>query len=216
MNLNEARTNLSFLLGETALPSNTAEVAKRDRFFNQVGKDVHHRKEWEWARDLATVPISNGVATLPSSTRQDGLLDIRIVNSGKADDVFAEIDYRNFDAYHATDKAYYLLGNAELGNYRAQLTFTNASIATVRYQTKFPNLSGPSDTYQIPNGSMILAKGALVYYRQQEDPQADVSQERNDFETAVGELMRLENRGKPMRTILTRGRASGYKGPGAL
>lgn len=213
--LYDARQRLSYLLGESSQPSSTSEIALRDQFINDSLIDVYNRREWAWTRTNATVPIVNGLASLPSTVRQEGVKDLREVLVDQPDHIYRLIDYREFDSYNNTSYVYRLTGNAESGSYLAQLSVTNASIATVYFTQKPPLLANVSDTFPLPNGAMILAKGALMYYRMQQDPQADVTPESQSFENEILKLVQLENRDRPRVRAIGIGEYLGYGGTGS-
>ena len=50
---------------------------------------------------------------------------------------------------------------------------------------------------------MALARGALVYYRQAEDPQADISQEEALFQQELDEVIAQFNRSRPQQRAKT-------------
>lgn len=130
------------------------------------------------------------------------------------DSRFQEIDYRSKDSYDTSAYVYWLTGNAETGNYTLNLNQTNASIVTIQFVIKAPILNNASDTFGMPNGEVIAAKGALMYYRLQEDPQADVTPEAQAFEAEISRLLQMENRGKPITKALTLSEARGLRGIG--
>jgi hypothetical protein len=46
---------------------------------------------------------------------------------------------------------------------------------------------------------MVIAKGALIYYRQAEDPEADTGVEEDQFRQEVAEIIEQQNRNKPQQ-----------------
>ena len=48
---------------------------------------------------------------------------------------------------------------------------------------------------------MALARGAMVYFRQAEDPQADISQDEAIFQQEVDEVWKRYRRSRPQRRI---------------
>lgn len=185
--------DLSFLLGESSIPSTGTE--DRQRFIQRALDRVYRAYDWPLNKVMATVSITNGVATLPTNIHQDSVMDVRIVNSGIGNDyVFDNVTYSQLDAYPTGQYKYALLGYE--GTYTINTSETATSgVLTLYYETTTPTINA-SITTPFPS-SMCLARGALVYYRQAEDPQADISQEEYLFQAELDEVIAQYNRARP-------------------
>lgn len=200
----QAMQDLSYLLGETAVP--TTGVEDRQTFIQRALERVYRAYDFPMNKVIATVALAGGVATLPSNVHQDSSLDIRFIGAGVgADQVYRQIDYMDQDNYGPGTYAYWLTGYE--GNYVLNTNETTANTLTLRYETTTPVISATIST-PFPS-SMALARGALIYYRQAEDPQADVAQEEYFFEQELNEVIAQYNRSRPMPRARTLHEVSG-------
>lgn len=191
-------TDLSYLLGESSVPSTGIE--DRKRFIQLALERCYRAYDFPFAKDTATVQASSGIATLPTTVHQDSILDIREVVAGKANDhIYTQVSYEDFDNFPAGNYAYRLTGYE--GAYVIETSESDSPILTVRYERTSPEINASIST-PFPS-SMALARGALVYYRQAEDPQADISQEEALFQQELDEVIAQYNRSKPQQRAKT-------------
>ncbi len=186
-------TDLSYLLGETSVPSTGTE--DRQRFIQLALERAYRAYDFPFNKVLATVPMVNGIASLPTTVHQDSILDIRIVNPGVGDDtVFTGVPYGALDNYPAGQNKYRLTGYEGAYVLKSSETGTTDTLS-VFHQTTAPQINASIAT-PFPS-SMALARGALIYLRQAEDPQADVSQEEYLFQAELDEVIAQYNRSRP-------------------
>jgi len=198
-------TDLSYLLGESSVP--TTGIEDRKRFIQLALERCYRAYDFPFSRITATVAMVNGIATLPSDVHQDSIVDIRKVNSGVGDDnVYRTIPYESLDGYSSGSYAYFLDGYEGTYVLRSSETTTTDTL-TIRYEQTAPQISA-SITTPFPS-SMALARGALVYYRQAEDPQADIAQEEYLFQQELDEVIAQYNRSRPQPRGITLHEATG-------
>ena len=146
---------------------------------------------------LATIQVTAGIGTLPTNIGQDGLIDVREINSGPyADKVYSEVSYQESNNYSVGDYAYWLQGYG--GNYTIYTSETSGSdlnpVLSLLYITSVPILNASINT-NFPS-SMVVALGALKYYRLAEDPYTDVSPYENMFQLEMAEVIADVNRNR--------------------
>lgn len=191
--------DLSYLLGETSVPTTGTE--DRQRFIQLALERCYRAYDFPFNKVNATVQMTLGVATLPTNIHQDSILDIRTINSGVGNDnVYSPVPYASLDNYPTSQYRYRLTGYE--GAYVLQSSETTTSaVLTIRYETTTPVINA-SITTPFPS-SMALARGALVYLRQAEDPQADISQEEYIFQQELDEVIAQYNRSRPQPRAIT-------------
>lgn len=201
IDLDDVQQDLAYLLGEQSAPSTSnSDYAVRSTMIQRALERAYRAYDFPMNKMTATVQASAYVATLPSNVAQDSIIDMREVVSGKQDDhVYSQVDYSSFDNYNAGDYVYYLDGYA--GTYTAKLSESDP-LLTLRYSTGTPILNASIGT-PFPS-SMALARGALIYYRQAEDPQADISQEEALFQGELDEIISAYRRAAPPRRLVSR------------
>lgn len=193
LTLTTVMQDLSYLLGETSVPTTGTE--DRQRFVQLALERAYRGYDYPFSKVLATVAITNGIANLPAGVHQDSIMDIRMVNPGVGDDnVFGSVDYGSLDDYPSGQYKYRLTG------YEGAYVFTSSEttlngVLNIYYQTTAPQINASIST-PFPS-SMALARGALIYLRQAEDPQADVSQEEYLFQMELDEVISQFNRSRP-------------------
>lgn len=196
VNQTEALEDLSFLLGETSVP--TSGIEDRKRFIQRALERVYRLYDFPTNEVTATVAMVAGVATLPTNLRQDGIQDIRI--AGTTDRIFTQIPYQDQDGYSQGSNRYWLTGSE--GSFVMTTTESSTETLEIKYTTTAPIINA-SISAPLPQGSsMLLARGALINVRLAEDPQADISQEEALFQFELEELIATHQRNKPP----TRGR----------
>lgn len=203
VDLDDVQTKLAFLLGEQSAPASTAsDYASRTSFIQSALERAYRAYDFPFNKLIATVQLSGGVATLPTTVAQDSVLDVRIINSGSNDDnVFKPVDYEEQDKYNSGSYIYWLTGYEGAYTLNTKET-TNDGILTIRYTTTVPVINASVAT-PFPS-AMALARGALIYYRQAEDPQADIGQEEALFQAELEDIIAQYNRSRPQRRMVSR------------
>ena len=206
VSLTDVQTDLAYLLGEQSAPSESnADYMVRATFIQRALERAYRAYDFPSTKLVATVQAVNGVATLASGSMPDTTLDVRESVAGADNDhIYVEIDYSEQDEPSASDYTYYRTqaGDAVLLN----LSQTSP-LLTVRYTSSTPILNASIKT-PFPS-SMTLARGALIYYRQAEDPQADISQEETIFQVEIDEIISQYNRSRPRPRFGSRHEARG-------
>lgn len=191
-NQTQVLQDLSYLLGETSVPSSGIE--DRQAFIQRTLERVYRAYDWPMNKAIATIQLLSGIATLPTTVHQDSIVDIRTKGSGTGDDsVYSQIAYKDQDNFSAGTFRYWLTGYE--GAYLLNTNETTNDILTIYYEQTTPVINA-SITTPFPS-SMALARGALVYLRQAEDPQADIAQEEYLFQMELEEVIAQYNRSKP-------------------
>lgn len=184
--------DLSYLLGETAVP--ISGVEDRQAFVQRALERVYRAYDFPFNKAVATIQLNGGIANLPTMIHQDSILDIRNIGAGVgADQVYTQIPYSDQDNFSAGTYRYWLTGYE--GTYVLNTNETTADVLTIYYEQTTPVINASIAT-AFPS-SMALARGALVYIRQAEDPQADVAQEEALFQMELDEVIAQYNRSKP-------------------
>lgn len=193
INQTDVLEDLSFLEGNQTVP--TSGIDDWKRFAQRTLEEAWRAYPWDFAKTMATVSVSNGIATLASGAMADGVYDIRYLGSGDGDDHdYVEVPYEEQDKYDASSYAYWVTGNTPNPVINTKST---DGILTVWYKSLPPQINA-SVTAKFPD-SMVIALGARRYVRASENPQADISQEEQIFQARLDELWGWYNRQKPRR-----------------
>lgn len=191
--LTDVQQDLSYLLSEQSVPSTGTE--NRQRFIQRALERAYRAYDFPMNKVTATIQMTNGVSGTLTFIGQDSVLDVRQVVSGSHNDnIYYQIPYEEQDSYAQGSYRYWLTGYE--GAYVINTTeSTTSPILTVRYTTVVPQINASIPT-PFPS-SMCLARGALIYYRQAEDPQADIAQEEALFQQELDEVIAAYNRSRP-------------------
>jgi len=192
INQNDILLDMSYLLGEQTIP--TSGIEDRKRFVDRALERISRLYDFEEFKAIATVSITSGVGTLPSDTGESPDLDVRVSNSGSGDDyVFDQIPYEDQDNYRDGDYKYWLTGSA--GDYSLN-TKDDVANVLIRYTQEAPSVNASIST-TFPS-AMVIARGALVYYKQAENPLADISQDEAFFQQELQEVIQKQIRNRPV------------------
>lgn len=184
--------DMSFLLGEAAVPGSGIE--DRKTFIQRALERVYRLHDFPMNKITATVALIAGTITLPTTFGQDSEVDVR---DGQ-NNVFDQIPYERQQDYIKGDRKYWLEGYEGTSTYFMKSADAD-TILKLRFTTTVPLINGSIST---PFGSsMALARGAMVYFRQAEDPQADISQDEAIFQQEVDEVWKRYRRSRPQRRI---------------
>lgn len=193
INQTDILQDMSYLLGEQSIP--TSGIEDRKRFIQASLDRIYRLYDFQEFKAIATISISSGTGTLPSDTGESPDLDVRVVNSGSGDDyIFEQIPYEDQDRYSAGDYKYWLTGSA--GDYTLN-TKDDVSTVIARYIQEAPAVNASIST-TFPS-AMVIARGALVYYKQAENPLADISQDEALFQSELQEVIQRQIRNNPIR-----------------
>ena len=200
--------DMSYLLGELSVP--TSGIEDRQRFIQRALERIYRAYNFEDVKAIATVSLTNGVGTLPSDMGFRAEADVRVINSGSEDDyIFTRTTYDAQDSSVKGDYVYWITGSE--GSYTFNSKETDTPAITVRYTQTAPSINASIST-TFPS-SMVIARGALVYYRQSENPQADIAQDEALFQQELSEIIAQEIRNKgPRRGVSIQELAGRYTG----
>lgn len=208
VNQTQVLQDMSALLGENSVPNPIPAV--RETFIQRALERVYRAYNFDLAAVITTLSLVNGKAALPVDVDiNDPILDIRIKNDqpGKGeggDFIFTKVPYTDQDEYGPSDYVYWVTGQP--GNYTmttaqsGDSSTANAAL-TIYYKQIAPTINASIGT-PFPS-SMVLARGALVYYRASQDPYMDVSQLDALFKDELEEVIATQIRNqanKPART----------------
>jgi hypothetical protein len=211
--LDEVQTDMAYLLGEQSVPATSnADYAVRSTFIQRSLERIYRIFDFNMNRLTATVSLTSGSGLLPADARDEAELDVRIVMPGTNDDyVFEAVRYEDNDKYASGEYRYWLTEDSTTGRWRLNTTETAVSAVTVRYLTQAPVINNSIAT-PFPS-SMVVALGAMVYYRVAEDPQADIGADEDEFRMQLNEVIAAERRNQPRRRGITRAeRLNHYSG----
>jgi hypothetical protein len=125
--------------------------------------------------------------------RRSPELDVRVVNAGPDNDfIFAPVDRNDFDSYGQGSYRYYVSTDAS-GVQTLVTTEPNTAIQIIASAIA-PTISSVTPS-NFPS-ALCVAKGALIYVREQEDKDADTSVEEAKFLQMLEEIMGAEQRSR--------------------
>lgn len=188
--------DMSYLLGEASIP--TSGIDDRKAFIQRGLERIARLYDFNEMYAIATVSLTANAniytGSLPSDAAESPSMDVRVINSGSNDDyIFQSIPYQDRDTYENGDYKYWLTGSAK--DYTLN-TKDNVGNVTVRYLQAAPTINASVST-TFPS-SIVIARAALVYYRQAENPLADISQDEALFQRELEEVMARQNRNNPV------------------
>lgn len=184
---NDFLTTLAYLMGEKTVNSSTS--GPRADFIQSALHDAYGSFPWRFARANATLSLSNGMATLPTTydPRHASYAKFNSGTSGSLDTRLDEIsDYDNGEVQDG-DRATWIEPIDGGDGTRFGIHVKDSDVTTVlfRYQKVEPTLdsSGLVGT-PYPN-KRTIALGARIYVKLGQNPDADVSQEEAQFSKAL-------------------------------
>lgn len=177
---------VAYLQGERSVNSTTS--APRRNFIQATLNEIYGAYPWRFARALATVVFSNGIATLPTNYDISHPSHIKFNNG--TDVTIDEINEDDSELFSDGDRAawiYPVNADSEDSRYVLQSKDSDVSSASFKYQKMAPILdtAGTIKT-QYPN-SMTIALGARRYVKLGQNPDADVSQDEKIFKNRLAE-----------------------------
>lgn len=194
INQTDVLQDMSYLLGEASVP--TSGIDDRKRFIQRGLERIARLYDFDEMYALATVSMTLSgnfyTGSLPSDAAESPDLDVRVIQSGTDNDyIYEKIPYEDQDKYQVGDYKYWLTGSA--GDYTLNTRDTNTPLI-VRYLQKAPTINASVST-TFPS-SMVIARAALVYYRQAENPLADISQDEALFQRELEEVIARQQRNR--------------------
>lgn len=195
--LDDVQLDLAYLMGEQSLPASTSsDYITRQQFIQRGLERIARSVDFDFGVANATVSLTSGTGSLPTSARQSPNLDVRITNSSTMDDyVFDQTTYEKFDNYGPGDYKYYVNTSTTTGVQSIVTTERTTANVTVRYSLSAPTLNASVAT-TFPS-SMVIAKAALIYQRESEDKDADVAPEIAKYQQELEEVIAAMRRNQP-------------------
>lgn len=205
VSLTQVQTDLAYLLGEQSAPStSSSDYNVRSTFIQRALERAYRAYDFPMNKINSSVTAVAGIATL-ASILPDSVLDVREAVAGADNDhIYTEINYEEQDESTTGDYTYYRTFTSD-GTTILNLSESTPTL-TIRHTSAVPVLNASVST-PFPS-SMALARGALIYYRQSEDPQADIGQEESLFTGEIQEIIAQYNRSRPQPRMITRHEAT--------
>lgn len=182
--LNDILTTVAYLLGERSVNSTT--TASRTDFVQSSLQEAYKAYPWRFARSLATIIFTNGIATLPTNYDIAHKTHIKFDNGSEV--TLDEISDDDTELYEDGDRAVWIesIGNDGTDEqYVLHTKDSDVAAASFKYQRKAPTLdTGGTVKTQYPS-KMTIALGARRYVKLGQNPDADISQDQALFEKNV-------------------------------
>ena len=189
--LDQALVALAFLLNQSQAP--TAERSRWQFFVTSAVERLY--RSFDYDTSLRTVSLTaNASGVIDLTTIADKLGIVPAIES--IDNGLQNLTYvmaKDAIEYVQGDYKWWLTLDAS-GNYKMNVT-DPSSTYTIRYYESpaITTLQAAAFT------RMVIAKGALIYYRLAQDPEADTSIEEDAFKQEVAEVIELQNRRRPQQ-----------------
>jgi hypothetical protein len=195
-------------MGEKSVNSSTS--GPRADFLQKTLEEAYQAYPWRFARTTATLAISNGIATLPTTLDIQHPLYAKYL-SGTDYIELSEVDESDSDKLQAGDNAMWLTAQSD-GTYLLN-TLDAITQVVVQHQTKAPTLDS-ADTVGTPYPSArTLSLGARRYVKLGQNPDADIAQDQSLFEKALAADIAAEQVPAPRKNRRTRaGQISSFTG----
>jgi len=182
--LSEIQQLLAYAYGDDTIPVATdPEYLRRTAFINAVIKRLYNQKEWPHLLLTESKAVSGGAVAL--TKRPSSVLGVRYVQDGN-DVLYTKVEYEDYAASSTYDLFYETSTGITTNQSRTPLEIT--------YIPAFTDLSLITDDVDFP--ASLVAKGALVEIRKQEDPEFDISQDKREYQEELREFTALQNRSK--------------------
>jgi len=203
-------TTIAYLMGERTVNATTS--TSRADFLQKSLDDAYSAFPWRFARTTATLSVSSGIVTLPTTFDNSHPSNVRWINSSGTMYDLDEIDPDDQAKVVDGDLAYWLSAQSD-GSFLLKTKDTAPTSLVVSFQQVAPTLdtAGTIGT-PYPNG-MTLALGARRYVKLAQNPDADISQDQALFEKNLaidvsGEQVSHARKRRKSRQSLT-GRSTG-------
>lgn len=169
------------------------------RLINRTLDDITRRYQFGFARTSTDLSLVSLQASLPSNFAYP--YDLRYVYSGTEDDkIFRYVDEESNDS--TAEAIYWITGDTQT-HYAINTNISTYNPLKITYYRKPSYMSNLSDTTFFPS-SEVIALGAYLRKRKLENPDIDVTQEKQEYELAIRQLISYDQR--------VNGRKGRYKG----
>lgn len=193
----EASLALAKLLNQDAIPqSETGRVAF---FIASAVQRILRAFDFDQTKIYASVTTdANGRVSL-AALRLGMTPGIDVLTDGTQDYTLVTPS----DRYHYKSGNYYFNIVLEGGVWVLYSSEANKTLTIGYYDSPDTVVSGAS-AIKIAFQPMVVAKGALIYYRQAQDPEADTEQEEDAFRQEIAELAEAQERRRPQQFARSR------------
>lgn len=195
-------------MGDTSVPSSGIDNQKR--FVQRTVEDIYDTVDFRGSTNATTYNFSGTTQALPDDFGH--IKEVREVVAGtETDNVYSEGTYANQDDPESIFRCW-VTGN-DVDGYTLNINQTDNPSLKVTYKLKAETLTNNSDTTRIPR-SMPIARGALAFMQEAEDPYRDTSDAWAKYERAKMDLVRLTAHQQPHKKFFTKSQYK-YKPVGA-
>lgn len=202
----DVMNTLSYLLGERTVP-NTGTEGRKD-FIQRTLEEVYKTYPWRFNEGLASLTVTaSGIASLPSDYAPDHPIFATYYTTSGTQTDMDEAPLEEQDVINIGDNKYWIDSTTGDGNFILNTKEVITQII-VRYQKSPPAMAASVGTPY--RSTMVLALGALRYYRKSQDPEADISQDEALFQKRLQETISAVHLTAPRRLRKTRQSVSGY------
>lgn len=193
-------TTLAYLMGERSVNATTS--APRANFVQKTLEECYKAYPWKFARTNATLSISSGIATLPTDFDFNHSPGVSFFQSSQEIDL-DEVDEKDRNQVNNGDRAFWLSA-LPTGRFLLNTKDTDVSQIVVNYQTVAPSLDS-SGTVGTPYPSeLTLALGARRFVKLGQNPDADISQEQQQFKDSLNDDIVAQQLASPRRNRRSR------------
>lgn len=177
-------TTLAYLMGEKSV--NTSTSAPRADFIQSALSDAYGTFPWIFARANATLTLANGMATLPTTYDPRHSSYAKFTSSGVDIRLDPISDYDNGDV-QSGDRAMWIepIDGGDGTRFGVHVKDTDVTTVQLRYQKSEPILDSAGTVGTPYPNKRTIALGARIYVKSGQNPDADVSQEESQFQTAL-------------------------------
>lgn len=205
LNQTDIMTTLTYLMGERSIPT-TATESRKD-FIQRTLEEIYRVYRWPFANANATLSVSSGTATLPSTFDTQHKLYVYFYN-GDSQIALDEISVGDSDMYGDGDRKFWL---QKTGNNTFVINTKDTDITTLiaNHQSVVPEINA---SIQTPfSDRMTIALGAKRYIKLAEDPNADIAQDESLFQKRLSENIAAVQVNRPLKKFRKIYEANNYR-----
>ena len=165
-------------------------LAQDLRLINRTLEEMSRRQNFGFSRATVDTTMTSKIGSL--LTDFSNIYDVRVIKSGTRDDViFRRIDEASKDSFSSGTPSYWITGDPK-GGYKLNINTTDATVSTTYYR-RSSILAALSDETFYPYSEPI-ALGAYLRKRKIDNPDADVTQEKLEYEQSITMLISYDQR----------------------
>lgn len=196
---------LAYLMGENTVQSST--TASRGQFIQSTLEEVYRAYRWPFASTRATLNVSGGVASLPSTFDYSHGIEAYFYSGSTQIPLEPIHEYDQTD-WDINDYRHWLTSQAD-GSYLLNTKDTQYGSLVAKFQTKAPVVNA---TIAAPfEDAMTIALGARRYIKLSQNPDADISQDEALFQKRLRENIAAAQVSSPKRRLRFISQARGYR-----